>query len=534
MLYQQIQLGVPAIWVTTKDFHRLTDMILSSSLRNFYTIDKGVFSKYENNSWKPVLVQMPSPQSDDPNVQIAVTTGSFEVAVQYLSEQEDKNQSTFLLYSFDDAAKTASRFASFTNSLMSDYRRSFMTDNNDMLPLQIILFCSFACPEEYKHLYVEVEDGYPTYNEILDIITHMYSSTNGEIFSSSDSKYFAEIAKSALGMTEFTMINTLLNSVIETGKVNSEYVYKAKMFSVKRNGILEVVKPKIKFENIGGLDKIKEVITKNVYFWQNPKEAEKFGISPIRRILTVGVPGTGKSAICEATASALGLDLVRTGVSQVMNSYVGQSEANMRAVFRQIKVMAPLCVWIDEFGRDLSGSQSSSVVDGGTTDRVHGEFLTGLQELPENVFLMCAANQIDNLRPEMLRAERFDKIFFVGLPAFEERIQILKIYLDHGDYNYERLADKTKYFTGAEIRALIKQAKFDVVSTHHRQITTEDIIAHVPMMRNILWNKDKEMIRALYRTAYEQWEWSSTLQFNDINDILGRSSTSSNNWEVKL
>lgn len=534
MLHQQIQLGVPAVWITTKDFHRLTDVLLSNPLRSFYTIDKGTFSKYENNSWKPVLVQMPNPNPEDPNSKMTVTTGSFEVAIQYLLEQEDKNKSTFLHYSFDDAAKTASQFAPFVNSLMSDYRRSFMNDDNESLPLQIVLFCSFACPEEYKHLYVEVEDGYPTYNEILDVITHMYSSTNGEIFSSSDPKYFADIAKAALGMTEFSMINTLLNAVIDTGKVHPEYVYKTKMSSVKRHGILEIIKPKVTFENIGGLDRIKEVITKNVYFWQNPQEADKFGISPIRRILTVGVPGTGKSAICEATANALGLDLARTGVSQVMNSFVGQSEANMRAVFQQIKVMAPLCVWIDEFGRDLSGGQSSSVVDGGTTDRVHGEFLTGLQELPENVFLMCAANQLDNLRPEMLRAERFDKIFFVGLPAFEERVQILSIYLENGDYNYEQLAAKTKYFTGAEIRALIKQAKFDVVSTYHRQITTEDIIAHVPMMRNILWSKDKEMIKALYRTAYEQWEWSSTLQFNEINDILGRPSVSSNDWEVKL
>lgn len=532
MLHEQIQLGVPALWVTTKDYHRLTDMVLSNTSRDFYTIDKGSFSKFENDAWKPVLVQVSNPASEDGG-KMTVTTGSFEVAVQYLFDLETKNKSTFLVYSFDDAAKTASQYASFVNSLMSDYRRSFMKDDNDMLPLQLILFCSFACPEEYKHLFVEVEDGYPTYNEILDVVSHMHKSTNGEIFSSSDSKYFADIAKAALGMSEFSMINTLLNSVIQTGKVSAEYVYKTKMSSVKKHGILEIIKPKVSFNNIGGLDRIKDVITKNVYFWQNPQEAELFGIAPIRRILTVGIPGTGKSAICEATANALGLDLARTGVSQVMNSFVGQSESNMRAVFQQIKVMAPLCVWIDEFGRDLSGGSSSSHVDAGTTDRVHGEFLTGLQELPDNVFLMCAANQIDNLRPEMLRAERFDKVFFVGLPAFEERIEILKIYLGEGDYDYEHLAHKTKYFTGAEIRALIKQVKFEVVSTHHRQIATQDIVEHAPTMRNILWNKDKEMIKSLYRTAYEQWDWSSTLQFNEINDILGRSSVSSNNWEVK-
>lgn len=531
MLHQQIQLGVPAIWLNTKDYHRLTDSVLTNSERMFYTMHNGIFSKYQDNSWKPVLVNIPNPES--PATNHSVTTSSVEVAMEYLLSHSDKNVSTFIVYSFDEAAKTAAQYAPFVHSLMSDYRRSFMNDDVEKLPLQLILFCSFACPEEYKNLYVEVEDGYPSYKDILDIIAHMHKSTNGEIFSSSDPKHFADIAKAALGMTEFSMINTILNSVVETSKVSAEYVYKSKMTSVKRHGILEIIKPKVTFDQIGGLDLIKEVINKNVYFWHNPQQAEEYGISPIRRILTVGVPGTGKSAICEATANALGVDLARTGVSQVMNSFVGQSEANMRAVFQQIKVMAPLCVWIDEFGRDLSGGASSSVVDGGTTDRVHGEFLTGLQELPENVFLMCAANQLDNLRPEMLRAERFDKVFFVGLPAFEERISIIKIYLGEGEYDYEKIAQNTKYFTGAEIKSLIKQTKFDVVSTYRRQVTTQDIVEHVPTMRNILWNKDREMIKALYRTAYEQWDWSSTLQFNEINDILGRSSSSSN-WEVKL
>ena len=530
MLNQQIQLGVPAIWITTKDYHRLTDMVINYNIRDYYTMDKGIFSKYINKSWKPVLVKIVTPGEQS----IAnVSTSSFEVAINHLFEQSDKNRSTFIIYSFDEAAKTAAQYAPFVHSLVSDYRNSFMQDDQDSLPLQLIIFSSFPCPEEYKNLYIEIEDTYLSYNEILDIVAHMYSSTNGEIFASSESTHFAAIAKSALGMTEFSMINTILNSVVETGKVNSEYIYKNKMSSVKRNGILEIIKPKITFDQIGGLDKIKDLILKNVHFWHNPQEAKDFDISPIRRILTVGVPGTGKSAICEATAHALGVDLARTGVSQVMNSFVGQSESNMRAVFQQIKVMAPLCVWIDEFGRDLSGGASSSHVDGGTTDRVHGEFLTGLQELPENVFLMCAANQLDNLRPEMLRAERFDKIFFVGLPAFEERVSILKIFLNQEeDYHYEHLAQKTKYFTGAEIKSLIKQVKFEIVSTHRRKLTTQDIINHIPSMRNILWNKDREMVKSLYRTAYEQWDWSSTLQLNEIHDILGRSS--SDNFELKV
>jgi SpoVK/Ycf46/Vps4 family AAA+-type ATPase len=240
----------------------------------------------------------------------------------------------------------------------------------------------------------------------------------------------------------------------------------------------------------------------------------------------VGIPGTGKSAICQATANELGLDLARTGISQVMNSFIGQSEANMRAVFKQIKAMSPLCVWIDEFGRDLSGGSSSSHVDGGTTDRVHGEFLTGLQELPEETFLLCAANQLEALRPEMLRADRFDKIMFVGLPAFTERKHIFNIHLskidtDH-EYDYDALAEASIYMTGAEIVSLIRETKFYVTTESFRPINTQDILNFIPRTKNTIWLKHNEMVMNMYQYALEQWDWASNEQMEDARMILGK------------
>ena len=202
--------------------------------------------------------------------------------------------------------------------------------------------------------------------------------------------------------------------------------------------------------------------------------------------------------------------------------------------------MAPLCVWIDEFGRDLSGGSSSSHVDGGTTDRVHGEFLTGLQELPENVFLMCAANQLEHLKPEMLRADRFDKIMFVGLPSFDERRAIVSIYLANIDtpheYNLDAIAHSTQYFTGAEIKSLIKEVKFYISSSELRPINTQDIVNYAPKMRNILWNKSRPMIQDLYKTAIDQWDWASTDQLKDAKLILDppRSSSASSSPKIPV
>ena len=282
------------------------------------------------------------------------------------------------------------------------------------------------------------------------------------------------------------------------------------------------------FADIGGLDNIKDIIRRTAVLWNDPERAKSFGITPIRRMLMVGIPGTGKSAICQATANELGLDLARTGISQVMNSFIGQSEANMRAVFKQIKLMSPLCVWIDEFGRDLSGGSSSSHVDGGTTDRVHGEFLTGLQELPEETFLLCAANQLEALRPEMLRADRFDKIMFVGLPSFEERKHIFHIHLSkidtNHDYNYDELADASVYMTGAEIVSLIRETKFYVTSESFRPIETKDVLHFIPRTKNTIWLKHNDMVMSMYQYALEQWDWASTSQMEDARMILGKKS----------
>lgn len=519
MLLSQIKLGYPAIWIKTTDTARSVSSIISFSDRSFYTIDpiKG-YSKYVNGSWKPVLIPMPDP--NNPENLLESVTFDFTVAITDL-ESKKESLSTFIYISHMKPDSFVEMYSSFIATLHAKYRDSFWADDLSSMPLQMIFVTAFDCPTDYSHLFYNEDFQLPNLEELATIVTHIDDSSGNQFV---DENKLPAIARAALGMSESEFINVCLNSILQNNKVDPDYVYQTKMADIKKNGILEIIRPKVTFNDIGGLDNIKNLISNNAVLWNNPEKAEQFGIQPIRRMLMVGIPGTGKSAICEATANELGLDLARTGVSQVMNSFIGQSEQNMRSVFKQINVMAPLCVWIDEFGRDLSGGASSSHVDGGTTDRVHGEFLTGLQELPQNVFLMCAANQLDHLKPEMLRADRFDKIMFVGLPSFEERMDIISIYLsdiktDHV-FNLEEISAATQYFTGAEIKSLIKEVKFNIASSELRTINTQDIVSYAPRMRNILWNKSRGMIQDLYSTAIEQWDWASSSQLDDAKNIL--------------
>lgn len=519
MIFNQIKLGYPSLWIKSEDVHKTTESIVNHDFRTYFMIDpvKG-FSEYVNGTWKPLLIPILNPETGE---EVPKVTFDIVVALEFIKNYKEDSLKTFVFQMITNPESFLQMFAGIFVNAVAQYRDAFWSNDNSLMPTQYVIVSPFDIPQDYVHVFKLIEAEFPTREELTYILSHVSSQTDGHFFSKNDLK---SILDSGIGLNESDFINIVLQSIVEKGKVSPEYIYEHKMSSLKKHGILQIIKPKITFDNIGGLDLVKDLIARNANLWHNPDQAAKFGIAPIRRMLMVGIPGTGKSAICEATANELGLDLARTGVSQVMNSFIGQSEQNMRAVFQQISAMAPLCVWIDEFGRDLSGGQSSSHVDGGTTDRVHGEFLTGLQELPDNVFLMCAANQLEHLKPEMLRADRFDKILFVGLPSFMERQDIFNIYLsdiqtDHV-FDLDILANATQYFTGAEIKSLINEAKFYVSSSELRPVNTKDIVSFVPKMRNILWNKSRTMIQDLYKTALEQWDWASTTQFEDAKIVL--------------
>lgn len=529
MLLDEIQLGYPNIWIKDSDYSRTLDVVTSTtSARDYYTIDfSSGFSQYVDGSWKPVLVPNPMVEEDS-NAPSHITTFDFSLSFHYLMNNTDKSSpATFIMEVIGDPNNILPGYAPQIATFKSSFRRAFWSDDLAQLPLQFVFVSSADCPEQYAHYFHIIDEIVPTVAELTTIVTHINTSAHDRLIDPQNVKH---AAMAGLGLSESEFIHLCLKSVLANTKIDPKYIYDQKMSSIKKNGILEIIKPTISFDDIGGLNNIKDIIRRTSVLWSDRQKAEDYGVTPIRRLLMVGVPGTGKSAICQATANELGLDLARTGISQVMNSFIGQSEANMRMVFKQIRAMSPLCVWIDEFGRDLSGGSSSSHVDGGTTDRVHGEFLTGLQELPEDTFLLCAANQLDALRPEMLRADRFDKILFVGLPSFEERLHIFKIHLskiktDHS-YNYEALAEASQYMTGAEIVSLIKETKFYVASEDFRPITTNDILAYAPRMKNLIWLKHNKMVMDMYSYAYEQWDWASTEQHEDARIILGKTSSS--------
>jgi len=105
-----------------------------------------------------------------------------------------------------------------------------------------------------------------------------------------------------------------------------------------------------------------------------------------------------------------------------------------------------------------------------------------MQESKAPVFIVATANDIDRLRPELIR--RFDEVFFVDLPTQAERADILAIHLAKRNrkptnFDLEQVAAETPDFTGSEIEKVVRTALRRAFADGQREMTTEDLLAVV-------------------------------------------------------
>ena len=244
----------------------------------------------------------------------------------------------------------------------------------------------------------------------------------------------------------------------EDADVNKIIAGKRRMF--QSDGLLDYVEAPLTMDEIGGMANLKKWLSLRKDGFT--EKAAEFGITPPRGVLILGVQGAGKSLCAKAIATAWQQPLYRLDCGTLYNSFVGESERNLRKALRQIEAMSPAILWIDEIEKAFASAASQST-DGGLSKRMFATLLTWMQEHQEAVFLVATANDIQALPPELLRKGRFDEIFFVKLPGKEARKAIFNIHLskrkrDSGQFDLDKLAKISDGYSGAEIEQAILSA----------------------------------------------------------------------------
>ena len=233
---------------------------------------------------------------------------------------------------------------------------------------------------------------------------------------------------------------------------------------VQNSGLLQVID--IDYESqqdrVGNINNLRNVLNSQKEIINNIENYNPHMPKP-KGVLLVGAPGCGKSEAAKSVAAILEKPLLRLDIGALMGQYVGVSEHNLIEAIRTAEAAAPCVLWIDEIEKAFAGFSNSDGDNDITVMRMVGYFLTWMQERKSLVYLVATANNLDNLRPELLRKGRWDKIMYLSYPDINGIIDIFTRCLNK--YKLKLNVSTEKDFNGK-----FKSAPFEkLVSTIFQQ-----------------------------------------------------------------
>ncbi len=224
----------------------------------------------------------------------------------------------------------------------------------------------------------------------------------------------------------------------------------------------ELKAPRVTYEDVGGLGdevhKVREMIELPL---RHPELFERLGVEAPKGVLLHGPPGTGKTLLARAVASETQANFTAISGPEIVSKFYGQSEENLREIFKQAQENAPSIVFIDELD---SIAPKRDEVTGEVERRIVAQLLSlmdGLQSRGK-VVVIGATNRPNSLDPALRRPGRFDREVEIGIPGKEGRLEVLTIHTRGmplaKDVSLEELAGLTHGYVGADLAALAKEA----------------------------------------------------------------------------
>ncbi len=311
----------------------------------------------------------------------------------------------------------------------------------------VVLAPVVQIPTELEKLFVVLEHELPSREQLAEIAQGI-ATEEGEMPADSERETLLD---AAVGLTRYEAEGAFSLSLVREGRLTAPTLWQQKAQMLKKSGLLSLYRGGSDFSTLGGLAALK-AFTKRALL--QPHRS-----NPLKRprgVMLLSPPGCGKSQFCKSLGAEVGRPVLILDIGSLMGSLVGQSEERTRQALRIIDAMAPAVVMIDEVEKAFAGVNGSG--DSGVTARMFGTFLSWLNDHESDVFVVCTANDVSKLPPEFARSERFDGVFFLDLPAREEKDTIWNIYLDLFEIDPTQRRPKDDNFTGAEIRACCRLA----------------------------------------------------------------------------
>lgn len=247
--------------------------------------------------------------------------------------------------------------------------------------------------------------------------------------------------------------------------------YSGTIFSPTR----DIKSPNVSWEMVYLPDEMKKDIKHSIEtFFNSRLQYEKFGLPYRRGFLFTGPPGCGKTMTIKAIAST------QKVFCSAFIPHNGRNDLyELEIVFEYAQKMSPSIVILedlDKFGNSIPISVILNLLDG--------------LDAPMGVLTIATNNESDKLDPALLlRPSRFDRVWNFPLPAFEERLKLLKK-ISKGKIDENILietAKKSNGFSMAYVQEIFATA-LSIATEENREVEGLDLIVSVEILRKQVKN----------------------------------------------
>ena len=339
--------------------------------------------------------------------------------------------------------------------------------------------------ERDKELELTKEDRYELDDQLINVIAKALSYDTENRFQSAD-----EFIKAIDGEVKIERQSTKRKILSQPHSNNV-----SSSTEIKKNGE--------GFAAVAGMEELKQKMREEVIEpLHDPEEYHRYGVTIPNGMLLYGPPGCGKTFFAKHFAEEVGFNFMCITPATLKSRYVNATQENIAKMFKEAEENAPTVIFIDEMNELVPNRDDGNVHE--MSRSAVNEMLAQMDRTGEKgVFIIGATNYPNMIDPAILRAGRLDKKYYIGVPDFEARMALFKLYLEKRPYDfgldYSQLADMTQGYVSADIQLIVNDASRNALR-QHRKITMELLKAAISNTNPSLSNNELrkyERIRAM-------------------------------------
>jgi SpoVK/Ycf46/Vps4 family AAA+-type ATPase len=198
------------------------------------------------------------------------------------------------------------------------------------------------------------------------------------------------------------------------------------------------------------------------------------GMSPLRKLLLVGPPGTGKTMTAAALAGELSIPLFTIQLDGLITKYLGETAAKLRLIFEAIRQTRAVYLF-DEF--DALGGERAARNEVGEIRRVLNSFLQFLEQDESNSIIVAATNHPQILDRALFR--RFDAVIEYRLPSDDvaEKVMGSRLaLLNTSQVDWSKALNAAKGLSHSDLTRACEHAAKNAILQHHTEIDTDELV----------------------------------------------------------